>query len=148
VLELHLSERITSSVRFQQITIKLQSLGTVLGAFRMAGAPHSKQSTQLERQILRLLITRQIEAPKWIEIERELGSYPWRESDHAMIYQAILRIRNRGGRNSREALAVETTRMGFPDLNWKPFFQTKPAGSAEPKLEQLLRRLKSTRREG
>lgn len=107
----------------------------------MVEPAHPAQAIETERQILRLLMTRQIEALEWVEIGRKLRGYTWREADHAVIYEAILRIRNRGANNSHEALAIETTRMGFPDLDWNAFFRTDSAGGPALTLLQLIERL-------
>lgn len=107
----------------------------------MPEAGHPTRTIELERKILNILTADPIEPKDWIEIERELGAYGWRETDHVVIFQAILRVRKRGAKIALETLAAETTRMGFPDLNWRPFFETQPAAASQPELQHLIGQL-------
>ncbi|HXX71794.1 MAG TPA: hypothetical protein VEI55_05835 [Candidatus Acidoferrum sp.] len=94
-----------------------------------------------ERTVLRALTTRFVEPPEWVEIDRKLAGYSWREPDHAVIYQAITAARSRDPRGWREQLAAQTTRMGFPDLDWEAFLRPSPMGTTESSLDQLIQAL-------
>jgi len=97
--------------------------------------PTAPTIVNAERLLLRALSTRFVEPAEWIAIERQLAGYCWREPDHAVIYTAITRARSRDPRRWREQLPAQTTRMGFPDLDWESFFRPSPA---EPSLHQLM----------
>jgi len=88
-----------------------------------------------ERLVLRALSTRFVGPAEWIAIDRRLAGYEWREPDHAVIYTAITRARSRDPKRWREQLQAQTTRMGFPDLDWESFLRPSPA---EPSLHQLI----------
>jgi hypothetical protein len=92
-----------------------------------------------ERLVLRALSTRPMEHTEWIEIDRKLTRYEWQEPDHAVIYEAMVRARSRDPRHWREQLPAQTTRMGFPDLDWEFFLEPSPVGTPEPSLHQLIR---------
>jgi hypothetical protein len=94
-----------------------------------------------ERLVLRALSTRFLRPTEWIEIDRKLAGYSWREPDHAIIYEAITRARSRDPKRWREQLAAQTTRMGFPDLDWESFLRPSATGTAEPSLNQLIQAL-------
>jgi len=88
-----------------------------------------------ERLVLRALSTRFVEPAEWTVIDRRLAGYSWREPDHAIVYAAITRARSRDPKHWREQLQAQTTRMGFPDLDWESFLRPSPA---EPSLHQLI----------
>ena len=77
---------------------------------------------QLEREILRTLCA-QPQPRRTIEgLARELAAYSWREPDHAVVYGALAKTTKRGAGDWRSLLAAQTTRMGFPDIDWEAFF--------------------------
>jgi len=94
-----------------------------------------------ERLVLRALSTRFVQPTEWIAIDGKLAGYSWREPDHAIMYAAISRARSRDPKRWREQLAAQTTRMGFPDLDWESFLRPSPRGTAEPSLNQLIQAL-------
>lgn len=96
---------------------------------------------QAERLVLRALSTRRIKRTEWIEIDRKLAGYAWREPDHAVVYEAIVRARSRDPDHWREQLAAQTTRMGFPDLDWGSLVGPPPLGTTEASFDQLIREL-------
>jgi hypothetical protein len=55
-------------------------------------------------------------------VAREIGDYRWHDRDHQIAFEALARIRRLDGRPLREQLAAETTRMGFPDIDWDEYF--------------------------
>jgi len=94
-----------------------------------------------ERRILRALSAGRMEPTEWIEIHRKLASYSWREPDHAVIYEAMVKARSRDPKHWQEQLPAQTTRMGFPDLDWKSFLGLSPIEAPEPDVHQLIRAL-------
>jgi hypothetical protein len=105
--------------------------------------PHSlfESPHEIERRVLLALCSALLTRDEWLEIQRELANYTWRVPDHAVVYQAILRVRTRGdSRNWRERLPVEATLMGFPDLDWSAFSPKEPL-LPEPDLRRLIREL-------
>jgi len=96
---------------------------------------------QAERLVLRALSTRRIKRTEWIEIDRKFAGYAWREPDHAVVYEAIVRARSLNPDHWHEQLAAQTTRMGFPDLDWGSFLEPPPLGTTEASLERLVREL-------
>jgi hypothetical protein len=113
----------------------------------MPNAAQSTRIVEVERQILRALVASEIESSEQAELERRLRAYPWHEPDHTVIYQAIVRGRSRGQKNWREQLVAQATRMGFPDLDWKAFLETKPVVAPKTKLNLLLQELEILARE-
>jgi hypothetical protein len=94
-----------------------------------------------ERLLLRALSTRLLNGTEWSAIDRKLAGYSWREADHAVVYEAIVRARSRDPEHWREQLAAQTTRMGFPDLDWESLLAPPPIGMSEPSLDELIHRL-------
>jgi hypothetical protein len=99
------------------------------------------QVVELERSILRALCSAQGDSDNWRGVQRELANYEWRESDHAVVFQAIVEIRSRSPRDWRAELAAQTTRMGFPDLDWGIYLD---ATGTPQNLRHLVSLLKAT----
>jgi hypothetical protein len=97
--------------------------------------------SRTERLVLRALARGRVEGGEWLEIDRKLAGYLWREPDHAVIYEAIVRARSRDPEHWREQLAAQTTRMGFPDLDWESFLGPPPMGAPEATLNELIHEL-------
>lgn len=73
---------------------------------------------------------------------RELSGYSWQEPEHATVFQAIKSLAARGRRTWREELPAEATRMGFPDVEWRRYFdEAGAAGANEMPLPELVARL-------
>lgn len=70
----------------------------------------------------------------------QLENYEWREEEHRVMFQAILRLRGADSATLREHLPGTVTRMGFPDVDWKDFFPEKSSGDAD--LCELARHLR------
>jgi len=56
------------------------------------------------------------------EFAPQLANHRWRVQDHQIVFAALARIRHQTGISLREQLIVETTRMGFPDIDWNDYF--------------------------
>ena len=95
----------------------------------------------LERALLRTICGHALDSKTWEGVQSELSRYQWCEPDHAVVYAAIAKARNGGAADWRSHLPAQTTRMGFPDLDWKVYL----AERSEPdrKIIDLLRALKA-----
>lgn len=71
---------------------------------------------------------------------QELAGYVWSEADRAVAYEAITRVGSHDPKNWREELPAQTTRMGFPDLDWTVYLT--PRAGAQASLEELVGKLK------
>jgi hypothetical protein len=107
----------------------------------MTDATEAMAVVQAERLILRALSTHRMEPIEWIEIDRKLARYSWREPDHAVIYEAMVKARSRDPKHWQEQLPAQTTRMGFPDLDWESFLRLSPTEAPEPNVHELIRAL-------
>jgi hypothetical protein len=56
-----------------------------------------------------------------------------------VVFEAIQRLSSSDPKLLREQLPAQTTRMGFPDVNWENYFL--PAGKAEVDFDALVRDL-------
>jgi hypothetical protein len=55
-------------------------------------------------------------------VAAELQHYPWQNHDHQIVFEALARIKAIPVPGLRPALASETTRMGFPDIDLSEYF--------------------------
>lgn len=110
---------------------------------RLMVSPNSTERIlEIERQILRALCSPR--AAFRTRGVRELANHRWREPEHRIVYEALGKIRPKGG-SLREQLAAQTTRMGFPDVDWTAYFGGNATTSSE--LPKLLRELRAAERE-
>jgi len=102
------------------------------------------RAARVEREVLRLIVSTDLPSREWTEIVRTLGAYVWREPDHRVLFEAIVRVRKWNVQNWREELRAQTTRMGFPDLDCQAWLA---AGPVRPKrsLKRLIRKLEIVR---
>jgi hypothetical protein len=98
---------------------------------------------EVERCLLGVLIMREIAPNEWNEIQGKLRDYVWRGADHAVVYEAIVRARKCDPKRWREELPAQTTRMGFPDVDWNVLYESTSPITGETQLHRLIRELKS-----
>ena len=103
-----------------------------------------QRAISLEQQILRRLCASGVgRYQAAADALRELESYRWRDSDHHVIANALSRLSAKSHPWTREELAAEATRLGFPDVSWNDYFE--PASCDEPganrPLAELVREL-------
>lgn len=79
------------------------------------------------------------------EAARRLGEHSWRAPEHRTIFEAIVRLSRRSVTWSREELAAEATRMGFPDIDWNEYFDSS-AADREPAGRPLIELLEELAR--
>ncbi|HTX15067.1 MAG TPA: hypothetical protein VMD77_07220 [Candidatus Baltobacteraceae bacterium] len=107
----------------------------------------SAQSTaDLERNIVRALCHAKLSRATWIKITRALGEYTWRDVEHGLVYAAVDRLSAGSPKLLREQLPAQATRMGFPDIDWEPYFASGDKRSATPTKTRILQLIHQLRR--
>jgi len=107
----------------------------------MPDAASSKVVADLERAVLRAICTQSLSPTVWEDARRALTSYVWLEPDHAVVYDAIAKVRSREPKNWRSHLAAQTTRVGFPEIDWGAYLET--VGKSDIEASELIRKLKA-----
>jgi hypothetical protein len=95
----------------------------------------------LERRILHALCVGANSPDDWDHLAGRLAGYRWLGSDHKVVFEALRAIKSRDPKTRRDELPAQVTRMGFPDVDWKPYFE--PGDGRELNLEDLIRRLEA-----
>lgn len=112
----------------------------------------SRRIVDLERQILGALCNPLAESPlpQQAPLKSNAGlagrllAHNWRDEEHRVVFDAILRLPGRSAAELREQLPAQATRMGFPDVEWADYFD-----SARPEvksLDELITELLATAR--
>jgi hypothetical protein len=96
---------------------------------------------ELERRILIALCHGAEPPAQWERLAGQLDEYRWLDSDHKVVYDALRAVKSRDPKTRRDELPAQVTRMGFPDVDWKRYFE--PDQEAASDLEGLIRRLKA-----
>ncbi len=94
-------------------------------------ATQSRDTKEIERQVLGALCTGPISLDDRSEVLRGLANYNWILPDHRVIYEALRRSRQRNSAALREHIVAEITRLGFPDIDVEPFFASCILRTAE-----------------
>ncbi len=68
-----------------------------------------------------------------------LASYSWRDAEHRVVYEALVRIRFLPQALRRAELPAEVTRMGFPDVDCSAYSEGKAI--APEKLSELINQI-------
>jgi hypothetical protein len=76
----------------------------------------------LEREILQALCSSPHLNSERGRLLAALSSHGWRDAEHRVIYEALLRLPSREGGALRLELPATATRMGFPDIEWANYF--------------------------
>jgi hypothetical protein len=73
---------------------------------------------------------------------RNLEKYEWRDPEHRVVYEALQETQGTGplSLSLREQLPAHATRLGFPDVDWRDYFDGAESGPAD--IEALVRELK------
>jgi hypothetical protein len=79
----------------------------------------------LEREILRALCSSPHLKTERDKLLAALSSHAWRDAEHRVVYEALLRIPSREGGALRLELPAAATRMGFPDIDWGNYFEPR-----------------------
>jgi len=99
----------------------------------------SKRIHELERETLRALCIRASANARRQYTMRELSNHVWQDAEHRVVFEAIQRLSSSDPRLLREQLPAQTTRMGFPDVDWENYFMAE--GQAESDFDALVRDL-------
>jgi hypothetical protein len=99
----------------------------------------AKRILDLERDTLCALCIRASVNARHETAMRELSTHVWQDAEHGVVFEAIQRLSSSDPQLLREQLPAQTTRMGFPDVNWENYFM--PAGEAESDFDALVREL-------
>src|SRR5271155_3802686 len=99
----------------------------------------SKRILELERETLRALCIRASANARRQDTMRDLSNHVWQDAEHRVIFEAIQRLSSSDPQLLREQLPAQTTRMGFPDVNWENYFIA--AGKADDDFDALVRDL-------
>lgn len=65
------------------------------------------------------------------DVVRRLAGYEWNSAEHRVVYDAIRRIGAEPAARLRERLPAETTRMGFPDVEWDNYLRRNESDAAQ-----------------
>ena len=100
----------------------------------------------LEREILRSLCSTRHPDLLRDAMLRSLSQHVWHDPDHRVIYEALRQIPSSAPAAIRDQLPATVTRMGFPDVDLKPYFDaSETRGAAETQdaadIEALIRAL-------
>jgi hypothetical protein len=108
----------------------------------MGDTADSKTILELERRILRALCREEGPADVRARASGHLTGYHWRGEEHRIVWEALGAASPPGGASAtplRERMASQTTRMGFPDVDWESYFGGDRQSDEE--LGALVRRL-------
>jgi hypothetical protein len=86
---------------------------------------------ELEREILRVFCT--LAAPSSVlrSAMLSLDHHSWSDPKHRVLFDALRRIHPGRAAALREELPGMATRMGFPDVDWAPYFQPSKLAPAD-----------------
>ena len=90
----------------------------------MSNAHKFDSVTKLEREVLRLLCNMPDAPPDRTRAHAlcQLASHEWKDADHRVVFNALRRCPGTEPPTLREQLPAETTRLGFPDVDWTAYF--------------------------
>jgi hypothetical protein len=91
----------------------------------MATETSSNRTCVLERQILRAICSGAVAKSECQLILEKLRNHRWQEAEHRIVYEALERIPGHDAQFIKTALPAETTRMGFPDVDWDQYFSAE-----------------------
>jgi hypothetical protein len=99
----------------------------------------AKRVLELERETLCALCIRASANARRETVMRELSNHVWQDAEHRVVFEAIQRLSSSDPKLLREQLPAQTTRMGFPDVNWENYFT--PAREADGDFDAIVREL-------
>jgi hypothetical protein len=77
----------------------------------------------LELEILRTFCTLSAASSALRSAMLALEHHAWRDPEHRIVFDALRRLHPARPSALREELPGMATRMGFPDVDWAPYFQ-------------------------
>ena len=102
--------------------------------------PNVRETLGLEREILRALCASPRLTAERGGLLRALASHEWRDPEHRVVYEALLRTLSGGSGALRSEVPAAATRMGFPDVDWSEYFKPSEASLAT-EVENCIRDL-------
>jgi len=108
---------------------------------RPAQPKNRENLAAIERRVLGALCGGSIARAKWNRIVGGLREYRWLEPEHQVVFEALTRIRSNDPKTLQARLPAQTTRMGFPDVDWKIYLSG--AEAPVPEIERLVRKLRA-----
>jgi hypothetical protein len=102
--------------------------------------PNASETLGLEREILRALCASPHLTADRGGLLSALTSYEWRDPEHRVVYEALLRSLTGGSGALGSELPATATRMGFPDVDWAEYFKPSEASQAA-EVERCIRAL-------
>lgn len=105
----------------------------------MHPAARNRSAGEIERRLLAALCAPHVDEKTRAEIFARLGAHQFAVADHETIFQALLKMRRAPPAHIRETLGARLTRLGFPDIDVEPFFESDPPSSQQ--IAALLDRL-------
>jgi hypothetical protein len=102
-------------------------------------AMQSRDTKEIERLMLGALCTGPISLEDRGEALRSLTNYNWILPDHRVIYEVLRRSRQPNSAALRENILAEITRLGFPDIEFEPFFN--PCSLTKAEIDALANAL-------
>jgi len=99
--------------------------------------PNVRETLSLEREILRALCASPHLTSERGRLLRALASHDWRNPEHRVVYEALLRTLSRSTGALRSELPAAATRMGFPDVDWAEYFKPSEVSQA-PEVESRI----------
>jgi hypothetical protein len=90
-----------------------------------------RNTEEIERLLLGALCMGPLTPQDRSDTLRNLADYNWTSPDHRVIYEALRRSRQRESTALREHIVAEITRLGFPDIEVEPFFNSCTLTKAE-----------------
>jgi hypothetical protein len=91
--------------------------------------PNVNEIVGLEREILRALCASPHLTSERGRLLKALASHDWKDPEHRVVYEALERTLTRGSRALCSELPATATRMGFPDVEWRVYFE--PGNTAQ-----------------
>ncbi len=116
-------------------------MGRTLTSFPMPENHPADTIAELERQILSALCIGVSSPDDWNQLANQLSVHRWQDPDHKVVYEALRAVRSRDPKTRRDQLPAQVTRMGFPDVDCKPYCE--PERAPETNLADLIRRLEA-----
>jgi len=105
----------------------------------MDSAARDLSPSEIERRLLAALCSPGPDDETRARVFARLASHKFAVADHETIFRALLKMQSAPPRHIRETLGASLTRLGFPDIDVEPFFESEPPSAQE--IAALLNRL-------
>ena len=89
-------------------------------------------ANEIERRLLAALCSGGLTDETRRQILERLAAHKFGNSDHQVIFEALMKMPRAPAAHIRETLSARLTRLGFPDIDVQPLFALEP-----PSAEQI-----------